>query len=65
MCSSGTNDVATAQEEVFGPAITIVRGRDEADALELANDTEYGLSSAVHTRDAERGAGFALRSRPG
>jgi len=57
----GRNDVATAREEVFGPAITIIRAHDEDDALRLANQTEYGLSSAVHTRDRERGTQFALR----
>jgi aldehyde dehydrogenase (NAD+) len=61
----GTNDVATAQEEVFGPAITIVSARGEEEALRLANQTEYGLSSAVHTRDAERGVRFALRLEAG
>jgi aldehyde dehydrogenase (NAD+) len=61
----GDNNVATAQEEVFGPAITIIRANDEADALRLANDTEYGLSSAVHTRDRERGTRFALQVRAG
>jgi aldehyde dehydrogenase (NAD+) len=61
----GTNDVATAREEVFGPVITILAARDEAEALELANDTAFGLSSAVHTRDRERGTQFALRLRAG
>jgi len=61
----GGNDVATAREEVFGPVITIIRARDEDHALELANDTEYGLSSAVHTRDRERGTRFALRLNAG
>jgi aldehyde dehydrogenase (NAD+) len=61
----GTNDVATAQEEVFGPAITIIKARDEAEALLLANDTENGLSSAVHTRDRERGTRFALQLQAG
>jgi aldehyde dehydrogenase (NAD+) len=62
---AGDNDVATAREEVFGPVITIIEAQGEEDALCLANDTEYGLSSAVHTADAERGARFALRLRTG
>ena len=61
----GGNDVTTAKEEVFGPVITIIRAQDEDDALRLANDTEYRLSSAVHTRDRERGTRFALRLRTG
>lgn len=56
----GTNRVATAREEVFGPVQTIIRADDEEHALALANDTEHGLSSAVHTRDVERGVRFAL-----
>lgn len=61
----GGNDVATAREEVFGPAITIIEANGDEEALRLANDTEYGLSSAVHTADGERGARFALRLRAG
>ncbi|MEP9364141.1 aldehyde dehydrogenase family protein [Nocardioides sp. CN2-186] len=61
----GDNTVPTASEEVFGPAITIVLAEGEAHALELANQTEYGLSSAVHTRDHRRGLAFALRIEAG
>ncbi len=61
----GTNDVATAREEVFGPVITIIRADGEEDALRIANDTEYGLSSSVFTRDVERGHRFALRVQAG
>ena len=57
----GDNDVTAAQEEVFGPVATVISARDEADALRIANATEYGLSSAVFTRDAERGVRFALQ----
>jgi aldehyde dehydrogenase (NAD+) len=59
------NQVTCAREEVFGPVVTVIEARDEAHALELANDTEYGLSSAVFTRDRERGTRFALRVQAG
>ena len=59
------NDAATAREEVFGPVITIIRARDETDALEIANDTECGRSSAVFTRDIDRGVRFALQVEAG
>ncbi len=57
----GPNDCATAANEVFGPVITIVRTDGEDEALAVANDTEYGLSSAVFTADVERGVRFARR----
>jgi aldehyde dehydrogenase (NAD+) len=55
------NDVTSSREEVSGPVITIIRARDEADALRIANETSCGLSSAVFTRDLERGVRFALQ----
>jgi aldehyde dehydrogenase (NAD+) len=50
---------------MFGPVVTIIRARDEDDALAIANDTEYGLSSAVFTKDVARGVDFALRVEAG
>lgn len=50
---------AIAKEESFGPVLPIIKSRDEDHALVLANDTEYGLSSAVFTGDLERGVRFA------
>lgn len=51
--------------EIFGPVAPIQRAKDEDDALRLANNTEYGLSSAVFTRDIQRGLDFARRVEAG
>lgn len=62
---TGTNDVATAREEVFGPVITVIRTDGEEDALKIANDTEYGLSSSVFSRDVNRAVRFGRRIQAG
>jgi aldehyde dehydrogenase (NAD+) len=56
-----TNDMSIAQDEMFGPVVPIIKVCGEDEALEVANATSYGLSSAVLTRDVERGSRFALR----
>ena len=53
------------RDESFGPVVGIARARDEEHAIELANDTEYGLSSAVFTRDTARGLRVARRIQAG
>ena len=50
-----------AKEESFGPVLPIIKAKNEAHALELANDTCYGLSSAVCTADYQRGIQFASK----
>ncbi|GAA5184116.1 aldehyde dehydrogenase family protein [Acinetobacter kookii] len=50
-----------AKEESFGPVLPVIKAQDEAEALRLANDTAYGLSSAVCTSDLERGTRFAMQ----
>ncbi|WP_417615407.1 aldehyde dehydrogenase family protein [Oceanisphaera sp.] len=54
-----TADMEIAREEIFGPLVGIQTARDEQHALELANQSEYGLSSAVFTGSLERGVRFA------
>jgi aldehyde dehydrogenase (NAD+) len=51
--------------EIFGPVAPISRARDEEHALQMANDTDYGLSSAVFTQDLERGVRFARQIEAG
>ena len=52
-------------EESFGPVVAVTRARDEAHAVELANDTEYGLSASVFTRDIARGLKVAKQIKSG
>lgn len=57
-------DMAIHRDEVFGPVVSVVRFSTAAEAVELANDTEYGLANAVFTKDVDKAlnVGKALRS---
>jgi succinate-semialdehyde dehydrogenase/glutarate-semialdehyde dehydrogenase len=54
-----TPSMAAGAEETFGPVAAVLRARDEAHAIELANDTSFGLGAAVFTQDLERGERIA------
>ncbi|WP_311267550.1 aldehyde dehydrogenase [Sphingobium sp. WCS2017Hpa-17] len=60
-----TPDMKLFRDESFGPVVGIIRARDEAHAIELANDTDYGLSASVFTRDTARGLRVARRIQSG
>jgi len=49
-----TPDMRIAREEIFGPVLSVLRVRDFEQAMEVANDCEYGLSSSIFTNDAAR-----------
>lgn len=49
-----TNDMAIAREEIFGPVLVMMKFKDEDDAIEIANDTDFGLMNYVQTQDAEK-----------
>jgi len=53
------------RDESFGPVVAMIRAKDEADAIRIANDSQYGLSAAVFTRDTARGLGVARQIKSG
>jgi 5-carboxymethyl-2-hydroxymuconic-semialdehyde dehydrogenase len=55
------NDMRIAQQEIFGPVLTIVPFTDEADALKIANDTKYGLAGYIWTGDIGKGHRMAAK----
>jgi betaine-aldehyde dehydrogenase len=60
-----TNEMTVAREEIFGPVVSVITFRDEAEAIRLANDTPYGLSGSLWTRDGARQLRVARALRTG
>jgi aldehyde dehydrogenase (NAD+)/betaine-aldehyde dehydrogenase len=59
------NRMVVAQEEIFGPVVTVIPFVDEKDAIRIANDTKYGLFATVWTGDPARGHRLAARIKAG
>jgi len=59
------NSMTIAQEEIFGPVLSIIPYKDEEDAIRIANDTVYGLAGAVWSKDESRAQRVARRIRAG
>lgn len=59
------NNDTIARDEIFGPVLSVIPARDEAHAIEIANDTIYGLNNSVFTNDAERAYSVARQLRSG
>jgi aldehyde dehydrogenase (NAD+)/betaine-aldehyde dehydrogenase len=60
-----SNDIRAAQEEIFGPVVTVIPFEDESDAVRIANDVRYGLMATVWTGDPARGHRLARRIKAG
>lgn len=60
-----TPQMRIAREEIFGPVVAIIPFQDEAEAIRIANDTEYGLAAGIWTRDMTRGLRVMKQLRAG
>lgn len=60
-----SNDMTIAREEIFGPVLSIIPFEGEAEALQIANDTPYGLTNYVQSQDGDRRVRLARRLRSG
>jgi aldehyde dehydrogenase (NAD+) len=63
--SNVSNDMTIAREEIFGPVLCIIPYEDDADAVRIANDTDYGLSAYVTADDKDRARRIAEQLRAG
>ena len=60
-----SNDMRIAQEEIFGPVLSIIPFKDESEAIQIANDTEYGLTNYVQSQDGAKRNRMALALKSG
>jgi geranial dehydrogenase len=60
-----SNSHTIAREEIFGPVLSVIPYRDEAEAVSIANDSDYGLGGSVWSRDAQRAQAVARRVQTG
>jgi acyl-CoA reductase-like NAD-dependent aldehyde dehydrogenase len=63
--SDVTNDMTIAQEEIFGPVLVIIPYDTEQEGIDIANDSVFGLSGAVHSGDPEKAKAVARQIRTG
>tara|TARA_B100001059_G_scaffold103161_1_gene102985 strand:- start:1595 stop:3046 length:1452 start_codon:yes stop_codon:yes gene_type:complete len=59
------NDMQIAQEEIFGPVVSVIPFKDEAEAIRIANDTRYGLAAGIWTQNVARAHRVARELRAG
>jgi acyl-CoA reductase-like NAD-dependent aldehyde dehydrogenase len=60
-----TNDMAIAREEIFGPVLSVIAYEDEAEALAIANDSDYGLAAGIWSADLDRAQALAAKIESG
>jgi acyl-CoA reductase-like NAD-dependent aldehyde dehydrogenase len=63
--SNVTTSMTIAQEEIFGPVLSVIPYVDEEDAVRIANDTVYGLAGGVWSADKDKAIAIARRMRTG
>ncbi|MDX1387425.1 MAG: aldehyde dehydrogenase family protein, partial [bacterium] len=63
--AADSNSLKLCQEEIFGPVLSVLKFKDDEEAIQMANQTEYGLASAVWSQDIKRSLRVAKRLQAG